>query len=547
MDLYWGGPERRITGLTVRIIAVNALALLILAFGILYLGQYQNNLINARLQNFQVEIELIAEALAENIEKAPAPRAHKYESARNLVIRLSLTTGKRIRLFNPDGLMVFDSMESEAFRQQEIQRRVNAATENLRSLTVLKNMARFVIDILPDRKILSDYPETDSLQAKDFPDAPIALDGDISLSIWQNKYSRVFLSAAAPLQRSGENLGAVLMTYEGKEIEDDIGAVWVNVLSIFGGTFVLTILLSIYLSGVIASPLKKLAKAAESVRKGQAGIDDIPDFSQRYDEIGELSIAFKHMTQALWERMDATEQFAADVAHELKNPLTSLRSAVETASIVKKPADRKKLMGIIEDDVKRLDRLITDISSASRLEAELSREEFAAIPLKKFLHNLLDGYADPLKRETNKPDGWHYAVAIDDKTIMVESGADQNIVIWGLESRLIQVFQNLIANALSFSPKGGAITLRVHPLRRHVSIAVEDQGPGIPESKRDEIFQRFYSERPGHEAYGTHSGLGLSICKQIIEAHGGEIYAENIKDARDKTCGARFTVLLNKA
>ena len=401
-------------------------------------------------------------------------------------------------------------------------------------------MARFVLELLPDRRKLPTYPEATDQNLQIYPDLPEALNRNISLSVWQNEEERIFLSAAAPVIHNNTLKGAVLLTREGTEIENDISSVWREVLKIFLGTLILTTMLSIYLSGVIARPLKKLARAAEKVRTGKATADDIPDMSDRKDEIGELSVVLRQMTRALWEKMDSIERFAADVSHELKNPLTSLKSAVETAAIVKKKSDRDKLMDIIQHDTQRLDRLITDISNASRIDTELSREAFKDVDLKTMLHNVLDAYnADPLARK-NGTDGWHKAVRAENATVTLDANLNKDIKIWGLESRLVQVFQNILSNALSFTPKGGTISVFVKTKGNAVHIHIEDEGPGIPEGKLENIFERFYSERPEAEAYGHHSGLGLSICKQIIAAHGGDMYAENIKSG-----GARFTVILD--
>lgn len=403
---------------------------------------------------------------------------------------------------------------------------------------------RWILTLLPERQSLPTYPDNDRYP----PDLNDALKRQIALSAWQNDQDRIILSASAPLVMNGRLNGAVVLTHESTEIEKDIGRVWIDVLKVFLGALALTILLSIYLSGAIARPLKKLAKATESVRRGQARADNIPNLSYRHDEIGELSLALRQMTQALWERMDSIERFAADVAHELKNPLTSLSSAIETAAIVKKPADQQRLMNIIKHDVQRLDRLISDISNASRIDSELSRETFKKISLHTILTTLLEAYAaNPLDRTTQTGKDWTRNIKTDKTTIALNNAKPEDIMIWGLEGRLAQVFQNLLSNALSFSPDGGTITVTVIPMATKVRITVDDEGPGIPENKIKAIFERFYSERPQHEHYGQHSGLGLSICRQIIEAHGGQIFAENIYGPEKNPRGARFTVILNKA
>jgi len=334
------------------------------------------------------------------------------------------------------------------------------------------------------------------------------------------------------------------MVSDGEDINHALGDAWFNILKIFLLTLFITILLSIYLSGVIARPLRKLASAAENVRKGKLKHTEIPDMSDRKDEIGELSIVLRDMTNALWDRMDTIEAFAADVSHEIKNPLTSLKSAVETAFIVKNKEDMDKLLEIIKHDIERLDRLISDISNASRLDAELSREMFNKIDMKALLRHLLDSYKSPLEREAENSHNSDEALK-DGILITLDMADHADIFVRGSEGRLIQVFQNIISNAISFAPIKTTIKILVTLKGNRVTIAIEDEGSGIPENQLENVFGRFYSERPEHEKYGQHSGLGLSICKQIITAHNGIIYAENNKDRDGNVIGARFVVILN--
>ncbi|MCC6597852.1 MAG: sensor N-terminal transmembrane domain-containing protein [Alphaproteobacteria bacterium] len=548
LNLYWGGPERRITGITLRIIGVNALALLVLMLGILYLSQYQGTLIKARLETFQSELELIALALSEGAT-TDGKNTLSTEATRKIIEKLEKKNHQRLRVFNAGGTLIADSKDIFQSTAQP------GHTENgFNSVQFLKNIVQLIFTLLPDREILLTYPAGDPAQALTHPDVLDALKGSLSLSLWQGEGSKILFSAAAPLNNDKNLLGAVLITRQGHDIEEEITDIWFNILKIFILTLVLTITMSIYLSGTIARPLKKLARAAEAVRKGQARAEDIPDLSRRHDEIGELSLALRQMTQALWERMDAIEHFAADVSHELKNPLTSLRSAVETLEVAKTAKDRQKLLNIIRHDLQRLNRLITDIATASRLDSELSKEEPEEVDLKILLVNLLEAYADPLKRHATKQDTrqntslWRHTINGGDITITLDTGeTGENALTWGLEGRLAQVFQNLLTNAMSFSPKGGTIAIKIRAEERLIAITIEDEGPGIPESRLESIFERFYSERPLHEDYGQHSGLGLSICRQIITAHGGRIFAKNIRGTKEKARGARFTVLLNKA
>jgi two-component system sensor histidine kinase ChvG len=271
------------------------------------------------------------------------------------------------------------------------------------------------------------------------------------------------------------------------------------------------------------------------VRRGRGRHTTIPDLTQRGDEIGDLSGALREMTNALWLRMDAIERFAADVAHEIKNPLTSLRSAVETASRVDDPAKQRKLLALVLEDVQRLDRLITDISDASRLDAELSRDEIETVLVGRMLEALVDVYQSTA--EEGQP---RLALALPGALGTPEG----DLAVPGIEGRLVQVFRNLMANAISFSPPGGAIQVAAARRGDEVVVTVEDEGPGIPEGKLEAIFERFYTERPAGEKFGTHSGLGLSISKQIIEAHRGSIRAENRRDVDGSVIGARFVVRL---
>lgn len=558
LDLYWGGPERRITGLTIKIIGVNAFALLTLVLGILYLSQYQDGLIGAKLETFKAEVALVSAALAEGaVEEFEKQTYLPFEAqetviqlndaqARRMVKRLSQTMKKRIRLFDEKGIIIADSHQlvGPGGIVQIVE--LEDPKTPIYSVEILKKMALFIIGLVPRRQILPVYPDIESQLASKYPDADVAMKGQVSISAWNKEEGGIFLSAASPLQRDNSIVGAVLLTREGQDIEEALGLVWVEVLKIFMASLFITVLLSIYLSGLIARPLRKLARAADAVRVGQSKKAEIPDLSYRNDEIGELSVVLRDMTHALWDRMDLIESFAADVAHELKNPLTSLRSAVETASNVKKQKDREKLLGIIRHDVDRLDRLISDISAASRLDAELTRETLSKVNMGDLLSQLIDFYKNPLEREEQEN---KTSAETENSKIELEVIDEEEIYVWGVSDRLGQVFSNLISNALSFAPKGSLISIFVVPDKasESVKIIIEDEGPGVPEGKKRAIFERFYSQRPEHEDYGSHSGLGLSICKQIIEAHKGEIYAENIKNSANKIKGARFVVILNLA
>ena len=548
-DLYWGGKERRITNLTLKIMGVNALAVITLIFGVVYLSQYHTTLVASKLEHFETELMLITAAITESAvvteNDAQDEERLSKSKAELLAARLGATLDKRILVFDSHQKMIVDTdIVIEQKKIKPIFQVLREEERKLESVEVLKDMAGWIISIFPQHNTLPLFEGVLSENADDYNDVVEAFRKKLSMTPWRDINNDLLLTAAMNIKGSKGVVGAVMVISDGDDIDEALGDAWFNILKIFLVTLLITVLLSIYLSGVIARPLRKLASAAENVRKGKLKHTEIPDMSDRNDEIGELSIVLRDMTHALWDRMDTIEAFAADVSHEIKNPLTSLKSAVETAGIVKKKEDLDRLLEIIKHDIERLDRLITDISGASRLDAELSREAFGKINFKILLRNLLDSYKSPLERETENQHNSDEALK-DGILITLDMPDHTSVYVRGSEGRLIQVFQNVISNALSFSPLKTSIKILATVQGGRVSVAIEDEGPGIPEKQLDNIFKRFYSERPEHEKYGQHSGLGLSICKQIINAHNGIIYAENRKDRDGKIIGARFVVVLN--
>jgi two-component system sensor histidine kinase ChvG len=523
--------RRPFSKLTARVLAINLLALFILLGGLLYLGRYEERLILAELEALRLEAQIFAAALAEGATVSTPEGLWEFDlsRARQMVRRLNESTETRTRLFALNGELIADS-------------RVLAGPGGLIEIEPLPppdremggwmresfdNAYRWVTEMLPRRKRWPDYAERADQEAADYRSVVSALLGNPSRQIWTSEEPpHLMFGVAVPVQRLRVVLGAVLVTRDSAAIERTLQSVREEILIVFLVALAITILLSIYLAGTITRPIHRLAEAAERVRRGHGRRLEIPDFTRRRDEIGELSGSLREMTEALWARMDAIERFAADVAHEIKNPLTSLRSACETVSRVKDPDQQRRLMAIILEDVERLNRLISDISDASRLDAELSRAETEPVDVAEMLIALAELY-----RSTVQAGG---------PRIVLELAEDGALVVPGLEGRLVQVFRNLIGNAITFSPPGGTIALRARRAGGAVEVTVEDEGPGIPETKLEAIFDRFYTERPAGEKFGTHSGLGLSISKQIVEAHRGTISAAN---RADRT-GARFTVRL---
>jgi two-component system sensor histidine kinase ChvG len=325
-------------------------------------------------------------------------------------------------------------------------------------------------------------------------------------------------------------MGVLMLSTEAGDIDDALRQEWTQLL--LGGLLALVVLgvASWFLRSRITEPLRQLAVGADAVRRGgRQAVEAIPDMSRRRDEIGDLSVALRSMTASLYARMDAIESFAADVAHEIKNPLTSVASAIETLERTSDEEKRKKLMAVIRDDVRRLDKLISDISDASRLDAELSRERTHDVELKALIGAMAQMFEDP-------DDARAPRIVLD----MPESP----LVVRGLEGAIAQVFRNVIANAVSFSPKGGQIRIAARAQGGRAVITVDDQGPGIPEDNLEVIFRRFYTERPASHGFGKNSGLGLSISRQIVETLGGQIRASNIRDTSGAARGARFTIEL---
>lgn len=551
---------RHFSPLTLRILAVNMLALAILLGGLLYLSTYQQWLIDKELSALSTEAKIFAGALGEGAMQPATDEFNEptnqlsYELARQMVRRLVETTDTRTRLFAPNGELIADSRVLGGPKGTVQIEELPPLRDGNRLTEIGIAIYDYIVNAVPEREHLPAYPNEKDLTAENYPDVMKALSGEVGSNIWRigraDGRSDMVLTVAVPVQRYKKVLGAVYISRGGAAVDVAVREFRMDILRLFAITLGVTVLLSFYLAGTIARPIRRLAQAADEVRHGHGRQVTIPDFSRRRDEVGDLSVSLREMTDAIWNRMDAIERFAADVAHEIKNPLTSMRSAVETVQRVKTDEQRQRLLSIIHHDVQRLDRLISDISNASRLDAELSRARAEPADVGQMLtmlaniHDATLGNAEAL-REAAAEAGGDVADALAPVRVEVEMpNTRTGLVVPGLEGRLTQVFQNLLSNALSFSPPGGVVRFKVRSLPDRVEITCEDQGPGIPEGKLDAIFDRFYSERPKSEAFGKHSGLGLSISKQIIDAHQGRIFADNIKGADGAVQGARFTVVL---
>ncbi len=529
-------PKRRrrrlVSPLTWRILSVNVLALAILVGGLLYLGKYREELVEASTAALATQARIFAGALGEGAVGTGASGAQQIHAdvARPMLRRLVQPTGSRARLFDSDGALITDSRQLAGpggTVQVEV---LSPPGESGFGFTRLLDMYERLADRIAGAPEPPLYHESPVQHAQDYPEAMKAMAGETATEVREFADGRLVISAAVPVQRFKQVLGVLLLTSATTGIERAVRDVRIGILRIFLFALVVTVLLSLYLASTMARPVRRLAAAADRVRHGHRREAEIPDFTERRDEIGDLSGALRDMTETLWNRMDAIESFAADVAHEIKNPLTSLRSAVETAARVRDPDQQRRLMAIVLEDVQRLDRLITDISDASRLDAELSREHLEPVDVGKLVAALVE-----VRRATTSEQG---------PALRYEGTPDNSLAVAGVEDRLVQVFNNLINNALSFSPPDGTVVVRGARDGRTVVLMVEDDGPGIPEGSEESIFERFYSERPESEKFGTHSGLGLSISRQIVDAHGGTIRAENRIASDGSVRGARFVVRL---
>jgi two-component system, OmpR family, sensor histidine kinase ChvG len=559
-------PIRRLLGhyvfssLTRRILVLNLAALGVLVSGILYLNQFREGLIDARVESLMTQGEIIAAAIAASAtvstdsitvdpEKLLEMQAGQTisptddsieamefpinpERVAPVLRRLISPTRTRARIYDRDANLMLDSQHLYAGGQVL---RFDLPPLDDDDESYLGRFLNWTASLF-SRSDLPVYLEPPGGNGAAFPEVMTALTGGSSTIVRMNEQGGLVVSVAVPVQRFRAVLGVLQLSTQGSDIDRIVQGERLAIVRVFSVAAFVTALLSMLLASTIANPLRRLAAAAVRVRRGVRTREEIPDYSGRQDEIGNLSTALRDMTSALYARIEAIESFAADVSHELKNPLTSLRSAVETLPLAKSPDSQKRLMDIIQHDVKRLDRLITDISDASRLDAELARQDSQKVDLKALLTNLVAATSEVRRNKT-------VGISLD---IGKLAGGKRSYTIPGHDLRIGQVLTNLLENARSFVPEGsGKILVKLEPTADFMRILVEDNGPGIGSENTDRIFERFYTDRPAGEAFGQNSGLGLSISRQIVQAHGGTINAENIIDGSSgKVLGARFIVLL---
>ena len=536
--------QRWVSPLLRRILLVNALPLALLVVALLYLDQYQNGLLEAQVAALREQAKIYAGAIGESAVLATDPdNPHLVpEIARPLLRRLTdPTPDARAKIYAPDGTTVADSQLREGQTAAANRPPLPPIDRGL-ILARVGDIYDFVMSLVPHRGPVTEVDVTPGARGPDWqPDVKEELrlqsagnSRETPPYIRRTIDNRLWVTVAEPVERDKKTVGIVLLTREAREVEDSLLSIRLSIIGLFGVALVLTVLLSWYLSLTIARPILRLADAASNMREGKGRTGSVSaSLLRRRDEVGELANAVSDSASALWARMDAIERFAADVAHEMKNPLSSIRSAIETLMRIEDPGRRKQLLTIIGQDVMRLDRLISDVSDASRLDAEMSRvtaQPVDVVPILRTLKELDDATRDP-----------------DNDPGLDVTAPPTGMAVLAVEDRLVQVLRNLIGNAQSFSPHKGRIAVKVRDLGSRAEISVEDQGPGIPDANLEHIFERFYSERPQGEKFGQHSGLGLSISRQIVEALHGQLSAENVRDPEGKVLGARFIVRLPKA
>ncbi|WNO52491.1 sensor histidine kinase [Stakelama saccharophila] len=507
LTLRWSGR----VSLTPRILAVNIFALALLAGGFFYLDSYRARLVDSRVAQAGREAQLIAQALVSVPDTSRIP----------LILRLAASTGSRVRVFDQQGREVTDSLQLGVRNFRLLP--AHSDRWQVRSARLLDT----IFDAVAGTKAAPPYREIAPERGLRWPDVRTARRSEgTPATVWRAPDGTPVITAAASLNGNG----VVMTTVNARSITQTVRLERYRLGVVLLIVSLVSILLSLFLARTIVRPLRRLARAAVRVRLGRAREVVVPRLPSRRDEIGMLARALSDMSQALRARIDATEAFAADVTHELKNPLASLRSATDSLASVRDPDLQDQLLAVVRDDVHRLDRLIGDISDASRLDAQLSRAKFDPLDLVAMLDALV---AQRLAR------GIEHQVRL-----RFDRPAESHLFVMGEGARLERVFENLIDNAISFSPSGALVVLSADREDGDIIVRVEDEGPGVPEEAREAIFRRFHSVRPESEAFGRHSGLGLAIARTIVEGHQGTIAVES---REDRLSGARFVVRLPAA
>ncbi len=523
------GPRRSLwtSRLTRNIFLSNLIGLIILVTGALAMNRFEAGLINAKVDNIQSLASTITTVIGEQATGFGGTAQLDVDGARQVLRGVNVQEGWRVRLHNKSGELVADTKTlDDTITTESLDPIIEDRPDRPKQDIWRENIRNWIDDKLhnlPWRKA-----KRDNLRRDLKSEVRAGLDGESSYGPRYDMEDNLIVTVSLPVQRVQQVLGVV--TVESNDVGSIVTAERQALAPIIALAFLAMFLTSFGLTLFISLPMRRLARAAEIVTRSAKKRDAIPDLSNRRDEIGDLSLVLRDMTEGLYNRIDDIANFAADVAHEIKNPLTSLRSASDTLRVAKTKEQREKLIDIIQQDVSRMDRLISDISKASKVDANLARETAKTLDVAEIAENIVEFY-----QQTRSKDG---------ADVVNASAIDPNapIYIRAYETPFAQVLRNLIDNALTFSPKDGTVVVTAKKDGSRVIFTVEDDGPGIPEDNLETVFERFYTQRPKGASFGSHSGLGLAICRQIITAHRGTIQAENRMGEDGKVVGARFTV-----
>lgn len=541
-----------------RILLANVAGLAIMIGGIYYLSHYQEWLVEAKKESLRTQGELIAAAIASdarieqgnieidlNVANRPTAGGVPYrddgfaalqlsirpERATPILRRLIQHTKNRARIYGRDGTMIVDT--ASLLTRGQLSRETQGTPKAAKTKNFWTRLTALLID-----KHLPVYREIGNAKGTSYPEVRKALAGEATPLLLIDEDNEQIVSMAVPIMRANAVLGALLLSTRPGDIEKSLAEERSRIALLGIVAFLATLISSLLLARTVAEPIRRLSEAAEEVSRNINARQQLPDYTERNDEVGQLARAFRAMTAALYRRIESSESFAADVAHELKNPLTAARSTAESLVYAKSPEQRDELVRQIQNELIRLNRLITDVSNASRLDAELARQAMGPTSISGVVESVARIFRDILSEDTRTV-----------RVVLDAAGTPASVKVNGHEGRLAQVITNLVDNAVSFTPENGVVTVTVRQGPQNVDVIVEDSGPGIPEDRLAIIFDRFYTDRPESEALrGKNSGLGLSISREIVRAHGGEIWAENRRPAgaapNSPPIGARFVVRL---
>ena len=523
------GPRRSLwtSRLTRNIFLSNLIGLIILVSGALTMKRFEAGLINAKIDNIQSLASTITTVIGEQATGYGGTAELDVEGSRQILRGINVQEGWRVRLHDKSEQLIADTETlDDTIITETLDPIIEERPDRPKQDIWRENIRNWIDDQLHNLPWRESRRE--SLRRDLKTEVRSGLEGESSYGPRYDKDDNLIVTVSLPVKRVQEVLGVV--TVESNDVASIVNAERQALAPIIALAFLAMFLTSFGLTLFISLPMRRLARAAEIVTRSAKKRDAIPDLSHRRDEIGDLSLVLRTMTEGLYNRIDDIADFAADVAHEIKNPLTSLRSASDTLRVAKTDAQREKLIDIIQQDVSRMDRLITDISKASKVDANLARETAKTLDVAEIAENIVEFY-----QQTRSEEG---------PSVVNGSAINPNapIYIRAYESPFAQVLRNLIDNALTFSPEAGKVTLMVEKQDKRVVFTVEDEGPGIPAGNLETVFERFYTQRPKGASFGNHSGLGLAICRQIITAHRGTIHAENRSDAEGNILGAKFVV-----